>query len=350
VTENLAETPASLDRALKALDSSAELTDTIRAEYAELTDTIRTARHDYYQADAPTLSDAEYDRLYRRLEQIEAQYPALIANDSPTQEVGGEVSEAFSPVTHLVRMYSLEDVFSLEELRAWLTKAEENTRLLTGTAPQWLTELKIDGLAVNLLYRNGVLVRAATRGDGTTGEDVTHNVRTIASIPQKLAGENHPAELEVRGEVFISSADFKKLNEKMVSEGKNPFANPRNAAAGSLRQKDSAVTAERPLSMYVHGVGSRTGLDVNPQYQTYEQLAAWGLPTSPYSKLFTSVDDILRYIAEYGEKRHSLVHEIDGIVIKVNDFVAQTQLGYTSRVPRWAVARDEAVRRRGDDP
>ena len=244
MTENLAETPASLDRALKALDSSAELTDTIRAEYAELTDTIRAARHDYYQADAPTLSDAEYDRLYRRLEQIEAQYPALIANDSPTQEVGGEVSEAFSPVTHLVRMYSLEDVFSLEELRAWLTKAEENTRLLTGTAPQWLTELKIDGLAVNLLYRNGVLVRAATRGDGTTGEDVTHNVRTIASIPQKLAGENHPAELEVRGEVFISSADFKKLNEKMVSEGKNPFANPRNAAAGSLRQKDSAVTAE----------------------------------------------------------------------------------------------------------
>ena len=338
MTENLAETPASLDRALKALDSSAELTDTIRAEYAELTDTIRAARHDYYQADAPTLSDAEYDRLYRRLEQIEAQYPALIANDSPTQEVGGEVSEAFSPVTHLVRMYSLEDVFSLEELRAWLTKAEENTRLLTGAAPQWLTELKIDGLAVNLLYRNGVLVRAATRGDGTTGEDVTHNVRTIASIPQKLAGENHPAELEVRGEVFISSADFKKLNEKMVSEGKNPFANPRNAAAGSLRQKDPAVTAERPLSMYVHGVGSRAGLDVNSQYQTYEQLAAWGLPTSPYSKLFTSVDDILRYIAEYGEKRHSLVHEIDGIVIKVNDFVAQTQLGYTSRVPRWAVA------------
>ena len=338
MTENLAETPASLDRALKALDSSAELTDTIRAEYAELTDTIRAARHDYYQEDAPTLSDAEYDRLYRRLEQIEAQYPALIANDSPTQEVGGEVSEAFSPVTHLVRMYSLEDVFSLEELRVWLTKAEENTRLLTGAAPQWLTELKIDGLAVNLLYRNGVLVRAATRGDGTTGEDVTHNVRTIASIPQKLAGENHPTELEVRGEVFISSADFKKLNEKMVSEGKNPFANPRNAAAGSLRQKDPAVTAERPLSMYVHGVGSRTGLDVNSQYQTYEQLAAWGLPTSPYSKLFTSVDDILRYIAEYGEKRHSLVHEIDGIVIKVNDFVAQTQLGYTSRVPRWAVA------------
>ena len=159
-------------------------------------------------------------------------------------------------------------------------KGRGNTRLLTGAAPQWLTELKIDGLAVNLLYRNGVLVRAATRGDGTTGEDVTHNVRTIASIPQKLAGENHPAQLEVRGEVFISSADFKKLNEKMVSEGKNPFANPRNAAAGSLRQKDSAVTAERPLSMYVHGVGSRTGLDVNSQYQTYEQLAAWGLPTS----------------------------------------------------------------------
>ena len=259
-------------RAESPAENSVEITEALRAEYAELTDKIRAARRAYYNEDAPFLSDAEYDALYRRLGIIEAEYPLIIANDSPTQEVGGEAIEAFAPVTHLQRMYSLEDVFSFEELRSWLTKTEENARNLTGGAPQWLTELKIDGLAVNLLYRNGTLVRAATRGDGTTGEDVTHNVRTIAGIPQQLTGENHPEEIEIRGEVFISSADFEKLNESMIAAGKNPFANPRNAAAGSLRQKDAAITASRPLSMYVH------------------------------------------------------------------DFATQAQLGYTSRVPRWAVA------------
>ena len=315
-----------------------EITDALRAEYAELTDKIRAARRAYYNEDAPFLSDAEYDALYRRLEIIEAEHPLIIANDSPTQEVGGEAIEAFAPVTHLERMYSLEDVFSFEELRAWLTKTEESIRNLTGAAPRWLTELKIDGLAVNLLYRNGTLVRAATRGDGTTGEDVTHNVRTIASIPQQLSGEGHPEEIEIRGEVFISSADFEKLNESMIAAGKNPFANPRNAAAGSLRQKDPAVTASRPLSMYVHGIGSRTGLEIATQFETYDLLASWGLPVSPYSELTDSVEGIFDFINRYGEQRHSLVHEIDGIVIKVNDFATQAQLGYTSRVPRWAVA------------
>jgi len=222
------------------------LTPEIRDEYAQLIDDVRDARRAYYTDDAPTISDAAYDALYRRLEEVEALYPELVANDSPTQEVGGEASSAFAPVTHRARMYSLEDVFSDEELCAWLTKAQENSQAISGKNPTWLTELKIDGLAVNLLYRNGALVRAATRGDGTTGEDVTHNVRTIATIPQRLSGQNHPEEIEIRGEVFISSADFKALNEKIVAEGKNPFANPRNAAAGSLRQKDAAGARPPP--------------------------------------------------------------------------------------------------------
>lgn len=314
------------------------LTPEIRDEYAQLIDDVRDARRAYYTDDAPTISDAAYDALYRRLEEVEALYPELVANDSPTQEVGGEASSAFAPVTHRARMYSLEDVFSGEELCAWLTKAQENSQAISGKNPTWLTELKIDGLAVNLLYRNGALVRAATRGDGTTGEDVTHNVRTIATIPQRLSGQNHPEEIEIRGEVFISSADFKALNEKIVAEGKNPFANPRNAAAGSLRQKDAAVTAQRPLSMYVHGIGSSQGLGIETQSEVYELLASWGLPVSPYTETFTAVEDIFAYIERYGQQRHSLVHEIDGIVIKINDFATQRQLGYTSRVPRWAVA------------
>ena len=314
------------------------LTPEIRDEYAQLIDDVRDARRAYYTDDAPTISDAAYDALYRRLEEVEALYPELVANDSPTQEVGGEASSVFAPVTHRARMYSLEDVFSDEELRAWLTKAQENSQAISGKNPTWLTELKIDGLAVNLLYRNGALVRAATRGDGTTGEDVTHNVRTIATIPQRLSGQNHPEEIEIRGEVFISSADFKALNEKIVAEGKNPFANPRNAAAGSLRQKDAAVTAQRPLSMYVHGIGSSQGLGIETQSEVYELLASWGLPVSPYTETFTAVEDIFAYIERYGQQRHSLVHEIDGIVIKINDFATQRQLGYTSRVPRWAVA------------
>ena len=322
----------------ESASAEVSLTPEIRDEYAQLIDDVRDARRAYYTDDAPTISDAAYDALYRRLEEVEALYPELVANDSPTQEVGGEASSAFASVTHRARMYSLEDVFSDEELRAWLTKAQENSQAISGKNPTWLTELKIDGLAVNLLYRNGALVRAATRGDGTTGEDVTHNVRTIATIPQRLSGQNHPEEIEIRGEVFISSADFKALNEKIVAEGKNPFANPRNAAAGSLRQKDAAVTAQRPLSMYVHGIGSSQGLGIETQSEVYELLASWGLPVSPYTETFTTVEDIFAYIERYGQQRHSLVHEIDGIVIKINDFATQRQLGYTSRVPRWAVA------------
>ncbi|WP_085528628.1 NAD-dependent DNA ligase LigA [Kocuria massiliensis] len=313
--------------------------DSLKERYAELVQSVREARSSYYVEDAPRISDAEYDALYRDLERLEAEHPELKANDSPTQEVGGEPSEAFAAVQHLERMYSLEDVFSIDELTAWLERAQASIEeVRPGHHNRWLTELKIDGLAVNLLYRNGELVRAATRGDGTTGEDVSHNVATIGTVPQRLSGENLPDEIEVRGEVFIASADFKELNEALVAEGKAPFANPRNAAAGSLRQKDARVTARRKLSMFVHGIGAREGLEATSQAETYELLASWGLPVSPYTRLLDSVDEILGFIADYGDHRHDLVHEIDGIVVKVNDFRTQQLLGHTSRVPRWAVA------------
>lgn len=313
--------------------------DELKEHYAQVVEQVRAARTAYYLADAPEISDAAYDALFRELEQIEAEHPELVANDSPSQEVGGEVSQAFAPVTHLVRMYSLEDVFSVSELQAWLERAEESVQTLRpGAAPSWLTELKIDGLAVNLLYRNGQLVRAATRGDGTTGEDVTHNVATISSIPQQLAGTQWPEEIEVRGEVFIASQDFRELNEGLVAEGKAPFANPRNAAAGSLRQKDPAVTARRRLSMFAHGIGSREGLQATSQSEAYELLEGWGLPVSPYSTVLGSTEEVVEFIEHYGQHRHDLVHEIDGIVVKVDDFRTQQLLGHTSRVPRWAVA------------
>jgi DNA ligase (NAD+) len=237
-------------------------------------------------------------------------------------------------------MYSLEDVFSIGELEAWVAKAEASVaKLGNGSAgPTWLTELKIDGLAVNLLYRDGKLVRAATRGDGYTGEDITHNVLTIKEIPQQLSGGDFPAEMEVRGEVFIPSQAFAEFNEALIEAGKAPLANPRNAAAGSLRQKDPAETAKRPLRMYVHGIGAREGLATVSQSDTYRQLAEWGLPTSPYFELLGSLKEVLDFIKRYGDKRHSLTHEIDGIVVKVDDFATQRALGYTSRVPRWAVA------------
>ncbi|WP_082357723.1 NAD-dependent DNA ligase LigA [Arthrobacter alpinus] len=309
-----------------------------RERYAELVDLVQKYRAAYYNEDAPLVSDAEFDLLYSELEKLEALHPELVTNDSPTQTVGGEASVAFAAVEHLARMYSLEDVFSLAELEAWLRRAAGSVEKQHGTAPQWLTELKIDGLAVNLLYRDGVLVRAATRGDGTTGEDITHNVATIKDIPQRLHGSNFPAEVEIRGEVFIASKDFAVLNEQMVAAGKAPFANPRNSAAGSLRQKDPAVTARRPLSMFVHGIGARQGLHTETQSGTYELLKSWGLPISPYYKVLDTLPEVMDFIASYGEHRHDLIHEIDGIVVKVDDLATQRELGHTSRVPRWSVA------------
>ncbi len=313
--------------------------DSLKEEYARLVEEVRRHRFAYYNENAPVISDAEFDVLFRRLEQIEAEHPELISNDSPTQEVGGDVSAAFAPVQHLQRMYSLEDVFSTQELETWVRRAEAGIQSQRpGSTVSWLTELKIDGLAVNLLYRNGELVRAATRGDGATGEDITHNVLTIKTIPRKLNGSNHPAEVEIRGEVFFPSKEFAQLNESMVEAGKAPFANPRNAAAGSLRQKDPALTAQRPLDMYVHGIGAREGLESESQSETYGLLEQWGLPVSPYFKVFGSYEEVLDFIEHYGEHRHDLLHEIDGIVVKVDSFALQRALGHTSRVPRWAVA------------
>jgi DNA ligase (NAD+) len=312
--------------------------DSLREEYDALADQVRHHRTLYYNQDAPEISDAEYDSLYRRLEEFEALHPELIANDSPTQEVGGEATAAFAPVEHLARMYSLEDVFSIEELEAWIRRAEASVAAAGFPPAKWLTELKIDGLAINLLYRNGELVRAATRGDGRTGEDVTHNVLTIKDIPQRLKGEGHPEEVEIRGEVYIPTKAFNEFNDALIAEGKAPLANPRNAAAGSLRQKDPAETAKRPLSMFVHGIGAREGLSATTQAGTYDLLNSWGLPVSPYYEVLDSYEEVLAFIEKYGEKRHSLIHEIDGIVVKVDDFATQRALGHTSRVPRWAVA------------
>lgn len=310
--------------------------DAVRSEYEHIVQAVEAARRAYYVDDAPVMSDADYDTLYRRLEEFEAAYPTLIRDDSPTRQVGGEASSAFAPVKHASQMYSLEDVFSFDELKGWVRRVESS---LPDSADHiWLTEVKIDGLAVSLTYSDGVLVRAATRGDGVTGEDVTHNVRTIDSIPQRLSGDGHPAFFEVRGEVFIASDDFVKLNESMVASGKNPFANPRNAAAGSLRQKDASVTATRPLSMFVHGVGNLGDLGVETQSEAYRLLASWGLPVSPYTQTFSGFDDVIAYIEEMRERRHDLLHEIDGIVVKVDSYAAQRLLGHTSRVPRWAVA------------
>ncbi len=310
-----------------------------RERHDELVEAIRTHREAYYQQDAPLVSDSEYDALFQELELLEAQYPILAGQDSPTQEVGGEVSAAFAPVTHASRMYSLEDVFSLEELDAWLERAGANANRLHPQIPvRWLCEVKIDGLALNLTYRDGKLVRAATRGDGTTGEDVTHNAMTISDIPQQLSGSGWPAEFEVRGEVFIATDDFNAYNEALIEQGKAPLANPRNAAAGSLRQKDPEQTAKRPLRMFVHGLGRSRDFPITEQSQAYELMREWGLPVSPYGRVVESLAQVREFIAEHGEKRHELIHDIDGIVVKVDDLSTQEQLGYTSRVPRWAVA------------
>nr|WP_243729109.1 NAD-dependent DNA ligase LigA [Nesterenkonia sphaerica] len=319
----------------EATTASSEL----REEYAALVDEVARHQVAYHQKDSPLISDAQYDQLIHRLRTIEADHPELASADSPTQQVGGAPSEAFAPVTHLRRMYSLEDLFSASELRTWYDRASASLQeQRPGEQPRWLVELKIDGLAISLLYRHGELVWAATRGDGTTGEDVTHNVRTIADIPHHLTGDNHPEELEVRGEIFMPSEAFEAFNQTLIDAGKTPLANPRNAAAGSIRQKDPRKTAQRPLSMFVHGIGARSGFEPTSQHHAYEALAEWGLPVSPYTAILDSFEEILDYLETYERKRHELVHEIDGVVIKVDDFAQQRSLGHTSRVPRWAAA------------
>ena len=300
-----------------------------QARANELVDLINKHRAAYYQSNTSLISDAEYDALMRELEKLEAKYPQLITGDSPTQSVGGEASQTFQPSVHLEKMMSLDNVFSMEELDTWLDKA--------GSGP-FLCELKIDGLAINLRYEKGKLVSAATRGDGTVGEDVTRNVMTVKGIPHQLSGKAIPGVVEIRGEVFYALEDFAKLNKSLIDQGKAPFANPRNSASGSLRQKDSTITASRPLQMIVHGVGALKDDSVKAQSDLYQQLKTWGLPTSSRYKVYKTTKEVKQYIQDFEAKRHTLEHEIDGVVIKVDEFSKQQSLGFTSRAPRWAIA------------
>lgn len=299
------------------------------ARVSELVDELNKHRRAYYEGNTVLVSDAEYDALLLELEVLESKFPEFITGDSPTQTVGGSANQAFAPVQHLDRMMSLDNVFSAEEFSAWSERA--------GGGP-FLCELKIDGLAINLRYIDGNLVSAATRGDGVVGEDVTANVLTIKSIPKKLTGKNIPKQVEVRGEIYFAVADFAKLNEGLIAEGKAPFANPRNSASGSLRQKDSKVTASRPLKMLVHGIGAWPDAPVANQSELYALLKSWGLPTSDNFRVVESANEVLQYIAEFEKNRHKLEHEIDGVVVKVDNLASQQQLGFTSRAPRWAIA------------
>ncbi|MCF8528633.1 MAG: NAD-dependent DNA ligase LigA [Aquiluna sp.] len=293
----------------------------------ELRIQIERFRTAYYQEDQTLVSDAEYDLLEKELKELEGKHPELIEN-SPTQRVGGAAAEVFSPVTHLDPMMSLDNAFSVEEFLAWCQRA--------GSGP-YLCEPKIDGLALSLTYENGVLVKAATRGDGSVGEDVTQNALTIQNIPHRLKGEKHPVVVEIRGEVFFESKDFEELNAGIVAAGGKPFANPRNCASGSLRQKDASVTASRPLKMLVHGFGAWQS-DLESQSQVYELLTAWGLPTTKRYLVAQDEKEAFDFIQNLQATRHDIEHEIDGAVIKVDSLSAQAELGKTSRAPRWAIA------------
>jgi DNA ligase (NAD+) len=310
----------------------------LRTEHAELAEQIDEARFRYYVLDDPTLSDIDFDLKLRRLEEIEELVPELRTPDSPTQKVGGAVSTQFTAVDHLQRMESLDNAFSDDELEAWQARiARDGIEDAT-----YLCELKVDGLAINLLYEQGRLTRALTRGDGRTGEDVTPNVKTIAAIPHTLKATAEfpvPALLEVRGEVFLPVAAFERLNASLADAGKPMFANPRNSAAGSLRQKDPRVTASRDLGMVCHGIGAREGFEPKAQSHAYDALAAWGLPVSDQVRVVSSLEEVKVYIANAGEHRHTIVpYEIDGVVVKVDDVALQRRLGSTSRAPRWAIA------------
>jgi DNA ligase (NAD+) len=319
-------------------DLPTDVPDDVRHEWTERAEQVRAHQFSYYVKDAPTISDGEYDALFRELNDLEDRYAELRTPDSPTQQVGASFSTDFAPVEHLERMLSLDNAFSPREIVDWAARVERDAASEGGSRYHYLCELKIDGLAINLLYERGRLVRAATRGDGRTGEDVTNNVRTIKGIPHQLAGADHPANIEIRGEVFFPVAAFAELNASLVEAGKPPFANPRNAAAGSLRQKDPRVTATRPLRMLVHGIGAHGGFDIQRQSQSYDVLRDWGLPVSTHYKVLDDITAVQAYIDQYGEDRHSVEHELDGIVVKIDEVEAQRRLGSTSRAPRWAIA------------
>ncbi|MFF9264687.1 NAD-dependent DNA ligase LigA [Streptomyces longwoodensis] len=307
-----------------------------RERHAQLAEQIEEHRFRYYVKDAPVISDAEFDRLLRSLEALEEEHPELRTPDSPTQKVSGAYATEFTAVQHRERMLSLDNAFDDLELAAWAERVHKDV----GTsAYHFLCELKVDGLAVNLTYENGRLTRAATRGDGRTGEDITPNVRTIAEIPDRLHGDGVPTLVEIRGEVYFPMEKFEELNARLVEAGDKPFANPRNAAAGSLRQKDPRVTATRPLHMVVHGIGALEGFEgMTRLSEAYDLLKEWGLPTSPHNRVVDDLDGVREFIAYYGENRHSVEHEIDGVVVKLDEIRLQGRLGSTARAPRWAIA------------
>ncbi|MGW0516427.1 NAD-dependent DNA ligase LigA [Crossiella sp. NPDC003009] len=316
--------------------SELDVTAAARQRHAELAQEITDHQYRYYVT-SPVISDAEFDQLFRELQALEAEHPALVTPDSPTQRVSGSFATEFVPVDHLERMLSLDNAFNAEELQAWAERVEKEV----GADAHFLCELKIDGLAVNLLYRDGRLERGLTRGDGRTGEDVTLNLRTLADVPARLVGTDEfpvPELVEIRGEVFFTLADFAELNAAQVEAGKPPFANPRNAAAGSLRQKDPKVTASRPLRMICHGLGKRAGFEPARQSDSYNALKAWGLRVSAHTMVLSTVDEVTAYITGWGERRHDAEHEIDGVVVKVDEVTHQRRLGATSRAPRWAIA------------
>ena len=310
----------------------------VRRRWQELADEVRDHQFRYYIKDAPVISDADFDALFNELVALEASYPELRVPDSPTQLVGGAgFATDFTEAEHLERMLSLDDVFNGEELQAWSVRVENEI----GPEPHYLCELKVDGVALALVYRDGRLERAATRGDGRVGEDVTLNARTIGDVPETLTkakGFPIPTVLEVRGEVFFMVADFENLNASLVAEGRAPFANPRNSAAGSLRQKNPAVTARRPLRMICHGLGRAEGFAPKTLHDAYAALRAWGLPVSDHTTRVQGLAAVRERIDFWGERRHAIAHEIDGVVVKVDEFAQQRRLGATSRAPRWAVA------------
>ncbi|MGA8117765.1 MAG: NAD-dependent DNA ligase LigA [Actinocatenispora sp.] len=318
--------------------AGAEPTAEARERHGTLAQEIDDHQYRYYVLDSPTVADGEYDRMMRALEELEEQYPALRTPRSPTQRVGGTYSTLFTAVEHAERMLSLDNAFNEAEMTAWAERVERESG---GLKVSYLCELKVDGLAVNLTYQDGRLLRGATRGDGRTGEDITPNVRAIAGIPDQLTRSADfpiPELVEVRGEIYFPVEGFGTLNASLVEQGKPPFANPRNAAAGSLRQKDPRITAHRPLRLVVHGIGARTGFEPVRQSEAYEALGAWGLPTSPRWRVIDSMAGVRDYIEHFGEHRHDVEHEIDGVVVKIDEVSMQRRLGSTSRAPRWAIA------------
>jgi DNA ligase (NAD+) len=308
----------------------------VRERHGALSEEINGHRFRYYVLDSPTISDGEFDALWHELLAIEEEHPGLVTPESPSQQVGGTFSTEFTAVDHLERMLSLDNTFDTDELGAWVDRVEKEL----GPTP-YICELKIDGLAINLLYENGRLVRGLTRGDGRTGEDVTLNIRTLEDVPLQLTGTDEfpvPKLVEVRGEVYFRLEDFEELNAKLVEAGKPAFANPRNTAAGSLRQKDPKVTASRRLRLICHGFGKREGFEPARQSEAYEALRTWGLPVSAHTKVVTAREDLFAHIEYWHQHRHDVEHEIDGIVVKVDEVAKQRRLGTTSRAPRWAIA------------